>query len=34
MGGRSAEREVSLRTSAAVAAALRLRGREVVEVDG
>lgn len=34
MGGRSAEREVSLRTGAAVAEALRRRGREVVEVDG
>jgi D-alanine-D-alanine ligase len=34
MGGRSAEREVSLRTGAAVAEALRSRGRDVVEVDG
>ncbi len=33
LGGRSAEREVSLRTGAAVAEALRRRGREVVEVD-
>lgn len=33
MGGRSAEREVSLRTGAAVAEALRGRGREVLEVD-
>ncbi|MDW7709750.1 MAG: D-alanine--D-alanine ligase [Deferrisomatales bacterium] len=34
MGGRSAEREVSLRTGAAVAEALRGRNREVLEVDG
>lgn len=33
LGGRSAEREVSLRTGAAVAAALRARGRDVVEID-
>jgi D-alanine-D-alanine ligase len=33
LGGRSAEREVSLRTGAAVAQALRGPGREVVEVD-
>lgn len=33
LGGRSAEREVSLRTGAAVAEALRRPGREVVEVD-
>lgn len=33
MGGRSAEREVSLRTGSAVAAALRRRGHDVQEVD-
>lgn len=33
LGGRSAEREVSLRTGAAVAEALRGRGHEVVEID-
>lgn len=33
LGGRSAEREVSLRTGAAVAEALRRPGRDVVEVD-
>lgn len=33
LGGRSAEREVSLRTGAAIAEALRRRGREVVEID-
>lgn len=33
MGGRSAERDVSLRTGAAVAEALRQRGHEVVEID-
>jgi D-alanine-D-alanine ligase len=33
LGGRSAEREVSLRTGAAVAEALRRRGHAVVEVD-
>ena len=34
MGGRSAEREVSLRTGAAVAEALRKRGHDVRELDG
>ena len=33
MGGRSAEREVSLRTGAAIAAALRRLGRRAVEID-
>lgn len=33
LGGPSAEREVSLRSGAAVAAALRTRGRPVVEID-
>lgn len=33
LGGPSAEREVSLRSGAAVAAALRSRGHEVVEID-
>lgn len=33
LGGRSAEREVSLRTGAAVAEALRRRGHAVVEID-
>jgi D-alanine-D-alanine ligase len=33
LGGPSAEREVSLRTGAAVAAALRVRGHNVTEVD-
>ena len=33
LGGPSAEREVSLRSGAAVAAALRSRGHEVVELD-
>ncbi|GAB4261994.1 MAG: D-alanine--D-alanine ligase [Deferrisomatales bacterium] len=33
MGGPSAEREVSLKTGAAVSAALRRLGREVVEID-
>jgi D-alanine-D-alanine ligase len=33
LGGPSAEREVSLRSGAAVAAALRARGHEVVELD-
>ncbi len=33
LGGPSAEREVSLRSGAAVAKALRSRGHEVLEVD-
>ena len=33
LGGPSAEREVSLRSGAAVAAALRARGHAVTEVD-